>query len=78
MLFGFANARSVEVDGDTGNAVGFNPLFPLVPVAVWLWGIPLVARERAPNTLVFLAGAPVSRREIAVTSFSSARSPSSG
>jgi hypothetical protein len=49
--------------------VGFNPLFGWAPVAVWLWGILLIARERMPNTLEFLAAAPVSRREIAVAKF---------
>jgi ABC-type transport system involved in multi-copper enzyme maturation permease subunit len=36
---------------------------------VGLWGVLLIARERTPNTLEFLAAAPVSRREIAVTKF---------
>jgi len=76
-LFGFENAWSFEVAGavkglivtESGSAVGFSPLFPLAPVAVWLWGILLIVRERTPNTLEFLAAAPVSRREIAVTKF---------
>ncbi|GAA5346988.1 ABC transporter permease subunit [Planifilum fimeticola] len=61
--------KGLMVDESDGWGMGFNPLFPLAPVAVGLWGVLLIARERTPNTLEFLAAAPVSRREIAVTKF---------
>ena len=59
--------KGLMVDESDGWSMGFNPLFPLAPVAVGLWGVLLIARERTPNTLEFLAAAPVSRREIAGT-----------
>ena len=37
--------KGLMVDESDGWGMGFNPLFPLAPVAVGLWGVLLIARE---------------------------------